>query len=256
MHPVLFKIGSLTLYTYGLFVALGFISAIWWSKKLARKHDINHEFIYDVYIVILVSAIIGARALYIIIEFNSFSSDWLSVFKIWNGGLVFYGGFISSFIATVLYLHLKKSSLWLMGDIIAPGVALGHAIGRIGCFFAGCCYGRSCDLPWAIQFKNHDSLAPLNIFLHPTQIYEILSNLLIFVILMWVGHKKKTHGVVFFVYLILYSLFRSFIEFFRGDFRGNLFNGYVSTSQAIGIFFAVLGIVFLIRLLPKKNDTN
>jgi len=249
MHPVLFHIGPLNLYTYGLFVALGFMTAIWVSKKNAAPLGISSQTITDIFFVILISALLGSRLLYVLINFDSFKNNLLDIFKIWNGGLVFFGGFLASVVTTAVYLKLKKFNIWKIADIIAPGVALGHAVGRIGCFFSGCCYGKACDLPFAIKFTNPESLAPIGVYLHPTQIYSVFSNLILFFILSWLQKReKKFNGMVFLCYIMLYSLFRSIIEFFRGDFRGDFFFEFLSMSQGIGLMVSLIAFIFLIKL--------
>ena len=243
MHPVLINIGSFNLYTYGLFAALGFITAIWVSQKNAAVHGIGPETITDIFFVILISAVLGARLLYIVINFDVYKDNWLDILKIWNGGLVFFGGFFGAIAASFIYLKIKKFNTWKTADILAPGIALGHAVGRLGCFFAGCCYGKICDLPFAVKFTNPESLAPLGVYLHPTQIYSVLSNFILFFILMGILKKKKFNGLVFLSYIMFYALFRSIVEFFRGDFRGNFIFDFISMSQGIA------GMVFLICLI-------
>jgi phosphatidylglycerol:prolipoprotein diacylglycerol transferase len=256
MHPVLFQIGPVTLYTYGLFVAAGFVAALSVSRMLAKKNNLSPDLITDTYFIVLVSAIIGARLLYVVIEFDTFRGSFLEIFKIWNGGLVFYGGFITACTAVVIYLKYRKADILLTGDVIAPGIALGHAFGRVGCLFAGCCHGSQCDLPWAIKFSDPQSLAPLDVYVHPTQLYSVLSNLAIFLVLLLAGRKTRKHGTVLAVYIILYSVMRSFIEFFRGDLRGSLFNGCLSTSQFIGIIAALAGMVLLVYIKRNKNNAG
>jgi phosphatidylglycerol:prolipoprotein diacylglycerol transferase len=256
MHPILFDLGKFHLYTYGLFIALGFITAIFVSQKLAARSGIKEQVISDIFFIILVSALVGARALYVMISFDAYKNNLLDILKIWNGGLVFFGGFISAVICTAVYLHYKKLNIWKTADVIAPGVALGHSIGRFGCFFAGCCYGQSCDLPFAVTFTNPDSLAPLNVPLHPTQIYMVLSNLILFFILMLVFRKKRFNGMVFLTYIMLYSFFRFIIEFFRGDFRGHFYFDFISLSQGIGLLVSVAALVLLIKLARSSNDAR
>jgi phosphatidylglycerol:prolipoprotein diacylglycerol transferase len=256
MHPILINIGSFNLYTYGLFVALGFLTAMQVSKINAKPHGISAEIITDIFFVILISALVGARLLYVIINFNSYRDNLLGVFHIWNGGLVFFGGFIAAVTACAIYFKKKNLSIFKTADIIAPGIALGHAVGRIGCLFAGCCYGKVCDLPIAIKFTNSDSLAPLNIFLHPTQIYSMISNLILFFTLLWLQKRKKFDGMVFLIYIILYSLFRSIIEFFRGDFRGDFIFDFISLSQGIGFMVSLIAFVILIKLSRSTHDSK
>lgn len=282
MHPVLFKIGNITLYSYGLFVALGFMAALWLANRRAQHHNIRPEFISDLFFVILASSLIGARFFYVILNLSEFSHDFLGVFKIWNGGLVFYGGFLFALVSALFFVRRQDIDLWTTADVLAPPIALGHALGRVGCLFAGCCYGRSCDLPWAIEFHNPDSLAPLNLSLHPTQIYSIISNLLIFLLLILMerimerrrdqkagqksgqkagfkagkkktGEKIRTKGMIFWTYILLYGLFRSIIEIFRGDFRGNFFMDILSVSQVIGIAMSIFAVFVLFFLLRRQQ---
>lgn len=256
MHPILFSIGDIHLYTYGLFIAIGFITAIFVSQKLAAPHGFKPQEISDLYYIILVSALIGSRGLYIIINFSEYRNNFFDIFKIWNGGLVFFGGFIFSVAVLTFYLKYKKANLWLVADILAPGVALGHAIGRIGCLFAGCCYGQTCDLPWAITFTHPLSLAPLNIALHPTQAYMFLSNLALFFILLVITRIKRFTGMVFLTYLMLYSVSRFINEMFRADFRGNFIFDFISLSQGIGLIVAVASLIILIILSKRSNENR
>lgn len=223
MHPILLDFGPVKLYTYGLFLALGFMAAIWFTKRNARFYNIPGQTISDLFFVILVAALAGARGLYVLISFDDFQNNLLDIFKIWNGGLVFFGGFITATLAAIVFVRMKKLPVWTLADVIAPGLALGHGIGRLGCHFAGCCYGKVCDLPFAVRFSDPNSLAPLHVHLHPTQIYMVISNLCLFFILVFIQHHKRFEGMVFLSYVMLYSLFRSVIEFFRGDYRGDFF---------------------------------
>lgn len=254
MHPVIFQIGDISLYTYGMFVAIGFLAAVLYSKKNALPYGYSPETITDLFFIILVSAIVGARLLYVIVNIKTFSTDFLGIFKIWNGGLVFFGGFICSVVSAIVYLKIKKLDIWLTADLLSPGVALGHAFGRVGCLFAGCCYGKECDLPVAITFTHPQTLAPLNIPLHPTQIYMVLSNLCLFFILLWVGKNKKFKGMVFLTYVMLYSFLRFIIEFFRGDFRGDFFFKFISLSQGIGLSVSLIALIFIIKLSRTSNE--
>ncbi len=256
MHPILLDFGSIKLYTYGLFLALGFMAAVWFSKRNAKFYNTSDQVISDLFLVILLSAILGARVLYVLINFDSFCNNPLEIFKIWNGGLVFFGGFIAAVGACLILLKLKKLPIAKTADIIAPGIALGHSIGRFGCLFAGCCYGRECDLPFAIKFTNPDGLAPLNVYLHPTQIYMVISNFILFLVLMWLQKRKKFHGMVFLVYIMLYSAFRSGIEFFRGDFRGDFFFEFLSMSQGIGLVISFIALGLLIKLSRSANANH
>lgn len=255
MHPILVHFGSVTLYTYGFFLAMGFLAAVWFSKRNARFYDLKPDDISDLFFVILISGIVGARLLYVTINFDDFRAGPLDIFKLWNGGLVFFGGFIGAVTASIVTLRIKNLPFFKTADTIAPGVALGHGIGRLGCFFAGCCYGRQCDLPIAVQFSHPDSLAPLHVPLHPTQIYMVAANLILFLILIFLQRRKRFHGMIFLSYIILYSVFRFIIEFFRGDFRGDVYFEFLSISQGIGILAIVIAVAAMIKLaLSSRGD--
>jgi len=279
MHPVLIELGSFTLYTYGLFVGLGFVAALFFASKNALNYDLrpdcdkradhnrkdkntargetdNPGVISDLFFVLLVSAILGARLFYVGLDFPYFWKNPLEIVKIWNGGLVFYGGFISALVTGFFYIRKKHLNVWVTADIVAPAIALGHAVGRIGCFFAGCCYGKACSLPWAVTFTDPDSLAPLNIGLHPTQLYSVASNLAIFFILLFLQKQKKFHGMVFWSYVLLYGLFRSIVEMFRGDPRGSFLFSWISFSQGIGMIMVVSALFMLLLLYTKKKNAR
>jgi phosphatidylglycerol---prolipoprotein diacylglyceryl transferase len=253
MHPILFTFGSFSLYTYGLFLALGFMAAVWFSKRNARFYDIKPDDISDLFFVVMVCGILGARLLYVLINIEEFQSNLLDIVKIWKGGLVFFGGFIGGVAGSVVLIRMKKLSFFKTADSISPGVALGHAIGRLGCFFAGCCYGRQCDLPFAVKFTHPDSLAPLHMFLHPTQIYMAASNLALFFVLVWIQKHKRFHGMVFLSYVMIYSVFRFIIEFFRGDFRGDFFFDFFSMSQGIGVVVFFIALAVMVKLVRSSH---
>ena len=253
MYPVLFRVGPFALHTYGVFIAMAFLSAIALALREARRVGEEPDQILDLCFYLLIAAIVGSRALYVVIDWPNFRQDPVEIIRIWHGGLVFYGGFIAA-VLTAFWFTKKRGLLpWKTTDILAPSLAFGHFIGRIGCFFAGCCYGRVCDLPWAVTFTNPESLAPKGIPLHPAQLYSSANSLLIFVILTGLKRRKKFDGQVFWTYVLLYGVSRSIIEFFRGDERGGMFAGEMfSTSQLIGACMAVLAIVMIIALRSRN----
>jgi phosphatidylglycerol:prolipoprotein diacylglycerol transferase len=253
MYPVLLKIGKLSLYTYGFFVAAGFVVGITIIRHEAKRLGEDQDKIMDLCFYVLIAAIVGSRLFYVLTNLSMFISDPLEVFRIWNGGLVFYGGFVVALITAIIYVKQKEISLFKTADMMAPALAMGHAIGRVGCFFAGCCYGKASDLPWAVTFTNPDSLAPVNMPLHPTQLYSFLTNLTIFIFLWMFRGRKRFDGQIFWVYVLLYGVTRFFIEVFRGDFRGDLVFGILSISQAIGGGMVLISVVMFI-LLGKRES--
>src|SRR3989339_308214 len=229
MYPILFHINGFTLYTYGLFVALGFMTLMVVSRRYAD--GISSDALSDIFFVILVSALIGARLMYVILNFEAYQHHLVDILKVWNGGLVFFGGFLAAVPAVALYLKIKGIDIWKTADGLSPGMALGHAVGRLGCFFAGCCYGKECGLPTAVRFT------------HPESLVRLMK-------------KKKTDGIVFLIYIILYSLFRSVIEFYRGDFRGDFFFHFISVSQGIGVLVSLGAGILLFMRLRSSHDAD
>ncbi|OGW06363.1 MAG: prolipoprotein diacylglyceryl transferase, partial [Nitrospinae bacterium RIFCSPLOWO2_01_FULL_39_10] len=184
MHPILFKIGPITIYTYGVLIATAFFLGLALAARQARVEGEDPQKIMDLSFYILISAIVGSRLLYIVVEYKEYISNPLRIFKVWEGGLVFYGGFIMAMAVVIIYIRKHEMNLWKVGDILAPSVAIGQGVGRLGCFFAGCCYGRETDVPWAFIFKDPNTLAPMDVHLHPTQLYDSANGFIIFVILL------------------------------------------------------------------------
>lgn len=249
MHPILFKIGPVTVHTYGLLVAIGLLAGIWMATWQAKKRGLEPELIMDLGFYAIIGGILGARLFFVILNIDFFLVHPLEIIKIWNGGLVFFGGFLCGLSTILFYIWKKKLPASDIGDIAAICLPLGHAIGRLGCLAAGCCYGKYCDLPWAITFTNADTLArPIGISLHPTQLYAAFGNAVIFVIMLNLGRREKLAGRLFPIYLILYGIMRSIVELFRGDPRGTVFFDWLSTSQAIGLSAALIAVIWLVIL--------
>jgi phosphatidylglycerol:prolipoprotein diacylglycerol transferase len=256
MYPILLKTSFFTIHTYGFFMALAFLIGLKVLLYRAKKQEIEEEIIYDLTLIILISGIIGARLLAGFINFSFYLSNPMEIFKIWKGGLVFYGGFITAILAATVFIFKKRLDLWEIADLYAPVIALGHSIGRIGCFCAGCCYGKVCSSWCGVIFKNPYSLAPLGIKIHPTQIYSSVGNFMIFLFLLQMEKHKHYKGQIFILYVICYSVFRFFIEFWRGDERGATI-GCFSVFQIISliIFCIAIGIHYRFRNNQKeKND--
>ncbi|MBW2149236.1 MAG: prolipoprotein diacylglyceryl transferase [Deltaproteobacteria bacterium] len=243
MHPVLFQIGNFTIYTYGVLVATGFLLGLTVIMREARRSGENPELFIDMALYVLLGAIIGSRALYVLVSWDEFAANPLHVFMIWRGGLVFYGGLAAAIIVVVLYTRRHQMPILKTLDICAPALALGHAVGRIGCFFAGCCYGKATSLPWAVTFTNPQSLAPLNEPLHPVQLYSSLNAFLIFLVLMVIRKRQSFEGQVALSYVFIYALTRFVLEFYRGDPRGFVLGGALSTSQFLGLLAAPIAAI-------------
>ncbi|MFP4159350.1 MAG: prolipoprotein diacylglyceryl transferase [Desulfobacterales bacterium] len=255
MFPVIFEYGRFALYTYGFFIAIGVIAAVLFARYEAKRLSMDPNRLTDLCFYLVIAAILGSRLFFVLLNLDYYISAPLDVFKIWSGGLVFYGGFIAAFATALALINAYGLPLGKTADVAAISLPLGHFFGRLGCFSAGCCYGETCDLPWAVSFSHPESLAPLNMALHPTQLYSAAANLFIFLVLLLWRKKKRFHGQVFLLYMVLYGLLRSFIEIFRGDDRGAFVAGTLSVSQTIGISVAFFSLVILVILTRKAPRT-
>jgi phosphatidylglycerol---prolipoprotein diacylglyceryl transferase len=256
MHPIAFKLGALSIHWYGVMVALGFLAGLWTAGRRGLRGGIDAEKIIDVGPWLIVGAIAGARALYVVSYWReTFAGRPLwEVLAVWKGGLVYYGGLIGSALACVLYARLKKLSLWKIADILAPSIALGYVFGRIGCLLNGCCYGRACDLPWAIRFPAGNALNAPAFPVHPTEIYDSLLNLGLYGALAWLYRRRKFDGQVFAVYLVSYAVLRSLVEMFRGDYPEyqHYLGGWATPAHLVSIVILAAGLV-LLAVLPRPE---
>jgi phosphatidylglycerol:prolipoprotein diacylglycerol transferase len=259
MHPILFQIGPFTLHTYGVFVAAAFFTAILLSLRLARLEGLDPDRMLDLAFYVTLSAIVGARILFVIVDYPYFLENPIRIFKIWEGGLVFYGGLIGAVVVAILYMKKHDMPVLIVGDIVAPSLALAQSVGRLGCVSAGCCYGKPTNLPWGIVFTDPNSLVPLSelgVPLHPTQLYSSVGNLCLFLFLFFLYRRKKFNGQILLMYGICYPLLRSFVEIFRGDPRGSLLGGMISTSQFISGIVFVIALILYFRLRKKSAKTH
>lgn len=240
MHPVLIDIGPLTIHSYGFFIAAAFLLGMWLTRREAMKYGLNPQVVPDLAFYLIISAIVGSRILFVLLDPKPFVEDPLLIFQFWKGGLVFVGGVVAAVATAWAVIRVKKEPFWKWADAFAPGIAAGQFLGRIGCLMAGCCYGKPTTLPWAITFTHPQSLAPLHIPLHPTQIYHSLAGLVTCILLLSFRSKFRGSGQRFAMFLILYALFRFSIEIFRGDFRGIL--GPFSLTQAVAAGILCLGL--------------
>jgi len=245
MHPVLVQIGSLKVYSYGVFVAIGFLAALWVSGREIARQGLDREKFLDMGFWALLSAIVGARAFHVLVYWRQYAEAPSEILKIWNGGLVFYGGFIAAVAVCTVFLRKNRMPFLPVADASAIAIPLGLAFGRMGCTSAGCCFGKPTSLPWAITFTDPASLAPLHVALHPTQIYESMAGFAIFGLLYATRDRFKTPGMRFWTMLILYGIARSFLEIFRDDPRG--FLGPFSESQVVSAVLIVYAVASILR---------
>jgi phosphatidylglycerol:prolipoprotein diacylglycerol transferase len=257
MYPKIADLGPVTIHTYGLLLAVAFITGIWLASRNARKRGLNPDSIWNMGLIIIFAALVGAKALLFVSDYSYYAQNPSEIFSLstLRSTGVFYGGLILALVAAAWYLKHARLPGWEVADLTAPGIALGHSIGRLGCFSAGCCYGKPTHLPWGVTFTSQYAYenvgVPLNVPLHPTQLYEAAGNLLLFIYLMWrLSHRRFT-GQIILEYLMLYAALRFVIEFYRDDERGFVFHGFLSTSQFIGLV-AMLGAAILYIYLRRR----
>lgn len=260
MLPELFSIGSITVHTYGLLVALGILIAVILAEYLHRRTGGEPGRIIDMSFFVVLAGLLGARLIYVIVNYGYYADRPLEILMLWKGGFVFYGGLIGGAVALLVSIHYYRLPFLGTLDISAAAVCIGHAFGRLGCFTAGCCYGRLSDLPWAVTFTDPDCLAVevLNMPVHPVQLYSFIFLSVLTVFLVWLHGRRAFTGQVAATYFITYGLFRFCVEFLRGDPRGSIgiLGKALSTSQWISLPVFLLGIVMYFILSRRENKTR
>jgi phosphatidylglycerol:prolipoprotein diacylglycerol transferase len=287
MYPELFRIGSFPINTYGVLLALAFLLALIVAAWLAARDGLPRERVYDLGLWMLLAALIGSKVLMLLTEPVYREHPWqlLSLDFLRSGG-VFYGGFLGAVLTGYLLIRRYGLPWWKTADAFAPGIALGLAIGRQGCFAAGCCWGKPTTLPWGVHFteaghevtgvptivgqlsetaqqnywasKLGGELAPVH--LHPTQLYESFAALIIFLFLIWLHRRKRFDGQVILFYALLYGITRFTIEFFRDDPRGDILGlttlTGLSTSQMISLVVGIFALVMLIGRYRRAKSSQ
>jgi phosphatidylglycerol---prolipoprotein diacylglyceryl transferase len=244
MYPEIFHLSFL--HSYGVLVAIAFLAGLWVATSLARQANLPAEAIFNLGFYCALAAMLGAKVMMILVDLPYYTEHPGEIFSLstLQAGGVFYGGLIAALLVAVWYLRKTRLPGLLTADVFAPGIALGHAIGRLGCFSAGCCWGIESHLPWAVTFTDPASQVPrelLNVPLHPTQLYESFAEFLIFGVLYWRIRKPHPAGAIISLYLMLYSTARFVVEFFRFHEQGNLWGGPLDTSQWLSILLFLAG---------------
>jgi phosphatidylglycerol:prolipoprotein diacylglycerol transferase len=257
VYPRLLTTPFYTLHTFGVLLAAAYLTALWWLVRSGRRAGIDPDTLSSLGFWAIFGAILGAKALMVVRSFPDYAANPAELFSrsfLTSAG-DFYGGFVGGVVASIIFFKLNPSlSFWPLADLCAPAIALGQAIGRIGCLMAGDDYGRATTLPWAVTFTDPDAAsvggAPLGVALHPVQAYESIVCLALFAFLVWLSRRKRFDGEVLIAYSLLYGVARFILEYFRGDAdRGFVFNGLFSTSQ----FIAILIVLLAIALLPSRR---
>ncbi len=258
MKPVLFYLGTLPIYSYGVFLVMGYVSCVifGWMEAKRLKQDPIH--VIDLSIIIFVAAIVGARLLFVIVAYERFLEAPLDALKLWKGGLVFWGGLLLAITLAMVYIKRMKLPFWLWADLAAPTAMLSLIFGRTGCLLNGCCYGAIApDLPWGIIYPvGHRTLGLYQTKVHPTPVYSIIAAATIFLILNVIQRKKRFEGQTFLALVILYSAARFTIEFFRADFRGTVAYINLSTSQTISLALGVAALVAMVMMISRTRRSN
>lgn len=266
MFPKIVELGPLTVHTYGLLLATAFLVSTALLARLLEREGVARSRAWDLGFVVIVSALAGAKLLMVLNNWNYYSRDFsrLLTLEFWQAGGAFYGGLMGATLGSYLYLRRDPGlRFWQVADAAAPAIALGQVIGRLGCFAAGCDYGRPTDLPWAVTFTSdyaHDHVGiPLHVPLHPVQLYEAAGALAIFGLLYWLYGRRRFNGQVICLYFLLYGALRFVNEFFRGDREpGFAFPGLVSVHQLISLLLVIGGLVlyWLIRSRPFPKTSR
>jgi len=260
VHPIAFHLGPLTVHSYGVMVALAFLAGLWTASRRAPLSGIAAEKILDLGPWLIVGAILGARTLYVTSYWKEQFAEhpFPEIFMIQKGGLVYYGGLIGASLACILYSQLKKLPLWKLADVMAPSIALGYVFGRIGCLLNGCCYGRKCSLPWSVTYPAPHVTHPVDgaaTPVHPTQIYDSLLSLGLYLFLAWLYRRKKFDGQIFAAYLVCYAFTRSFVEMFRGDYGTLYLGGWATPAHLVSMGILAFGAALFFVLSRPKMAT-
>ncbi len=264
MHPVLVHIGSFSLPTYGVLVALGVFLGLVVAGKLSERQGIDSEKAWNLGAIAILAAVLGAKVLMFLLDWKYYANNPRELVSLstFQAGGVFYGGLIAGVAASLWYIRRNKMPVLRTCDAFAPGIALGHVFGRFGCFAAGCCFGKPTSLPWGVKFTNplarDISGTPLGVYIHPTELYEAAIELINFVILLLLIRRKKFEGQVIGAYLFLYGVERFFLEFLRDDpGRGEVFGGAMTGTQLISIFMVLIGgLLWLWRRPVQESKTQ
>ncbi|OGW82343.1 MAG: prolipoprotein diacylglyceryl transferase [Omnitrophica bacterium RIFCSPLOWO2_12_FULL_44_17] len=247
MYPKLFSIGFLTIYSYGAAVAVGVLCAILFLRRHAKRVNLSSETMVDLAFVTIFAGFLNARIFYVVQFWKLYEANPVDMLKIWEGGLVYYGGLIGGVIGFCVYVFRKKLNIWKLLDLFVPGLAIAQGFGRIGCFLNGCCFGKSTTLPWGVQFPF--PAGPV----HPVQLYESAFCFVLAILLYLIWKNRSRVGFVSFVYFAGYSVFRFFIEFLRGDNEKWWLSLTVSQWISLGILFVCIPfLIYFLQIWKKK----
>ena len=256
MHPILFSVAGWPIYAYGVLLAAAYLAGLQLAVVRARHAGIDPAKVMDLGIYLIIAALVGAKLMLVLVDFQYFRSQPRELLSLVRAGGVFYGGLLAALGVAIFLVRRYQLRIWTTADLFAPGIALGHVVGRLGCLMAGCCYGTPTTMPWAITFTNPLAASnvgtPLGIPLHPTQLYDAGAELVILIILLVTERRGKSfEGRTFWLYMLLYGISRFVVEFYRGDDRGTVMG--VSTSQFVSLLVVPVALLMLVRLRARAR---
>jgi len=255
---VIFAVNELApiyVHSYGVMLLIGLGAGVWWLTRSGRVHGFNLEDWIDFALVILLSGVVGARLVYVLLHLPEYSSAPMTILYVWQGGLTYHGGVAAAIIAGYVFAGARKISFPLIADLSAPALALGYAFARIGCFLNGCCYGTECHLPWAVTFPSGTEAGAGGFPRHPTQLYACGASFIIFLILVRLQPRIKVRGNLFLSYLLLYSIYRFTVEFFRRGASATVFAPLAPLTEAQTASI-IIGLGALLWILVRRRRTE
>ena len=258
MRPVLLQLGALPIRSYGLFMAIAFLVGIWIARRRAAARGYDPDIIIDLSVIIILVSVVGARLAYVFVRWDTYQHDLLGILRIWEGGLAQYGGMVAGALAGLWFFKRRGIDMWAGADLMVPSLAMGVAIGRIGCFLNGCCFGEVCNRPWGVVFSG-DSIAGMQfpgVHLHPTQIYEALLGLVVFFLVILIDRRPRFDGFLLWLFVLLLSVYRFLIDPIRhyGSESIAYQSGLVSltNNQLFGLVLVLVSIGYMIYLSRRK----
>ena len=262
MHPTILTIGSFAIHSYGLLLAVGFLLAIQIFVSRGKRRGIPEDSLHTISLVILILAIVGGRGLFVMTHWSEYSKDLWGIFRLWEGGLMLYGGYILAIAGGIAYVRRTGLSLWKVADAVAPAMALGIGIGRLGCFLNGCCYGLPTSLPWGVQFPSgsYASYTFPGMPIHPSQLYLALAGAALFLALLRLDRTPRFDGWLFWTAVAIDAVLRFVIDFTRyydqTSFLGKVGDLSFNINQILSAFLFLTAIVMLRVLSRRPHETG
>lgn len=252
MLPVLFHVGNFPVHSWGLLLMAGFLLAVWRTAKNGYRYNISRDDIWEISIWGLLGGVIGGRLAFVGLNTLYFWSHPAQIFALWEGGMTFYGGMGGGILAGVLACRSKNVNIGDMGDLAALAFPIGYALGRVGCFLNGCCYGGACELPWAVRY--HEPNGTLSIPSHPVPLYSAFISVGIYFLLLRVEKNRQWKSQVLWAYITLYAVYRFFIEFFREGVTAQVTNvAHLTQGQIASLLLALFAAAFYLTLQQKNT---